>query len=125
MQSGLMASLFLGEIFRFGVFARGMLVFSALGFAVFGNFLRATTLSILASTQGLKSVDKWHDTAGFATLAFTLGALWLVAYLWHRYRTRRLPPHPPEPAPIPPLDSRLRVAGIGVFALAVLALAGT
>ena len=126
LQSGLMASLFFGEIFRFGMFARGLLVCSALGFAVFGNFLRATTLSIVASTQGLGAVDKWHDMAGYATLAFTLGALWLVAYLWHRYRARRQPPKPsPEPAPPLPVEPRLRAAGIGVFSLAVLTLAGT
>jgi exosortase len=126
LQSGLMASLFFGEIFRFGVFARGMLVFSALGFAVFGNFLRATTLSLLASTQGLGAVDKWHDTAGYATLAFTLGSLWLLAYLWHEFRTRRQPPKSsPTPAPLQAVEPRLRAAGLGVLVLGVITLAGT
>ena len=126
LQSGLMASLFFGEIFRFGLFARGALVFAALGFAVFGNFLRATALSIVGSTEGVPAVDKWHDTAGYAALAFTLGALWIVAYAWHQHRSRKSPPKStPEPAPPRPVDRRVRAAGAGVFVLAALSLAGT
>ncbi len=126
LQSGLMASLFFGEIFRFGVFARTILVFSALGFAVFGNFLRATTLSIVASTQGLESVDKWHDTAGYATLAFTLGSLWVVAYLWQQYRTRRQPSKSSlEPTTPLAVEPGLRAAALGILALGVITLAGT
>lgn len=126
LQSGLMASLFFGEIFRFGHFARGALVFAALGFAVFGNFLRATALSLLASIEGVAAVDKWHDTAGFATLAFTLGSLWIAAYGWHWYRKRKSPPKDaPEPSPAQSVEPRVRAAGVGVFVLAALSLAGT
>jgi exosortase len=126
LQSGLMASLFFGEIFRFGLFARGALVFAALGFAVIGNFFRATALSIAASTAGLGAVDKWHDTAGFAALAFTLGALWIVAYWWHQHRIRKSAlANLPEPAPPPPVSFPIRQAAFAALALAVMSLAGT
>ena len=125
LHSGLMASLFFGEIFRFGLFARGALVFAAMGFAVIGNFFRATALSIAASTAGLGAVDKWHDMAGYATLAFTLGSLWLLACLWHKYRTRRKPPEAtPEPTVPLIVETRLRAAALGALALAVATLAG-
>ncbi len=126
LQSGLMASLFFGEIFRFGMFTRGMLVFSALGFAVFGNFLRSTTLALIATTQGLDSLEKWHDAAGYATLAFTLGSLWILAYTLQRRRARRLPaPKPYEPLPLTAVQPPLRLAGLVALALSALSLGGT
>ena len=126
LQSGLMASLFFGEIFRFGIFARGVLLCAALGFAVIGNFLRATALSIAASTAGVGAVDKWHDTAGIAALVFTLGALWLVAYGWQQRRSRKSPSADfPEPAPPPSVVPSIRQAAYVALALAVISLAGT
>ena len=80
LQSGIMASLFLGEIFRFGGFFRTILVSVSILVAVFGNFLRATILSIIASNQGVTAVEKWHDIAGYAILVSTLGTLWLMAH---------------------------------------------
>lgn len=126
LQSGLMASLFFGEVFRFGVFARSALVFLALAFAVAGNFLRATALSLIASTQGLAAVDKWHDTAGYAALAFTLGALWLAAIGWQRIRNRTKTPMPaPDPGQAPAVPHALRVAGLAGLGLAATSLVGT
>ena len=126
LQSGLMASLFFGEIFRFGWFTRGCLVFSALGFAVFGNFLRSTTLALVATTEGMGSLEKWHDAAGYATLAFTLGFLWILAYFLHRRRVRRLPaPPPPESVPLPAVPPQLRRAGFVALAISALSLSGT
>jgi exosortase len=125
LQSGLMASLFLGEVFRFGLFARGFLVFAALAIAVFGNFLRATGLSIIASHQGPQAVVRWHDTAGFAILALTLGGLWLLAVFWNRLRSRH---HLPAPAAQPMLvliPPPLRTACIAIFGLSTVSLAGT
>lgn len=126
LQSGLMASLFFGEIFRFGWFTRGCLVFSALGFAVFGNFLRSTTLALVATTEGMGSLEKWHDAAGYATLAFTLGSLWILAYSLHRRRVRHLhqrsPAEPPALTAIPP---QIRMAGFCALAISALSLGGT
>jgi exosortase len=125
LQSGLMASLFLGEVFRFGFFARGALVFSALAIAVFGNFLRATGLSLLATHQGTKAVAEWHDAAGYAILALTLGGLWSIAYVWHRRRSRRHVRPPDSDSPAPPITSTLRTACFSVLALAAISLGGT
>ena len=86
LQSGIMAALFLGEIFRFGWFSRLALVSSAVAISLFGNFVRATALSLLASTSGIEAIETWHDTAGFLILGSTLGGIWLLAYWWHRRR---------------------------------------
>jgi exosortase/archaeosortase family protein len=125
LQSGLMASLFLGEIFRFGAFARIALVFSAVAIAVLGNFLRATGLSILASHEGTQAVARWHDIAGFAILGLTLGGLWLLADFWNRRRSRHRSPTPTTEQPPPEIPSPLRASCLAVFGLAILSLLGT
>lgn len=88
LQSGIMAALFFGEIFRFGWFSRVALVSCAVGISLVGNFLRATGLSLLASRQGIDAINTWHDTAGLLILFSTLGGIWLVA-LWRRSRGSR------------------------------------
>jgi len=82
LQSGIMAALFLGEMFRFGWFSRVALVGSAIGISLVGNFLRATGLSLLASDQGIDAIEKWHDMAGFLILGSTLGGIWFLAAWW-------------------------------------------
>ncbi len=89
LQSGIMAAFFLGEVFRFGFFSRGVLVFAAFALALFGNFLRASGLSILASVKGVSAVEKWHDLAGYLILAFTMGGLWTLALAYQRKRSSR------------------------------------
>ena len=89
LQSGIMAAFFFGEVFRFGFFSRGVLVFAAFGLALFGNFLRASGLSILASLQGLSAIEKWHDLAGYLILAFTMGGLWTLTLAYQRKRVAR------------------------------------
>ncbi len=125
LQSGVMASLFLGEIFRFGLFARAALVFSSVAIAILGNFLRATGLSILATHEGTAAVSRWHDTAGLAILGLTLGGLWLLADLWNRRLSRHRSPAPPTDAPPPRVSAPLRFSCLAVSAVAVLSLAGT
>ena len=127
LQSGLMASLFFGEIFRFGLFARSALVLAAFGIAIVGNFLRATALSILASHEGPAAVNAWHDTAGFVILGVTLGGLWLLAIAWQKWRMRRAKspplPHPVEPGwEVPP---GVRIASLVTAGLAIFALGGS
>jgi len=89
LQSGIMASLFFGEIFRFSGFFRSVLVSISIFVAVFGNFLRATILSIIASNEGVAAVEKWHDIAGYAILVSTLGTLWLISHFYNRFRSRQ------------------------------------
>ncbi|MEI8292368.1 MAG: exosortase/archaeosortase family protein [bacterium] len=80
LQSGIMASLFLGEMFRLKSVVRVVLVAVSILVALAGNFIRATLLSIVASTEGMAAVEKWHDLAGHTILASTLGAVFLFAY---------------------------------------------
>ena len=91
LQSGIMASLFLGEIFRFTGFFRTVLVAISIGVALFGNFLRATILSIIASSEGVDAVEKWHDMAGYSILISTLGTLWLTAHFYSTICSKRKP----------------------------------
>lgn len=128
LQSGVMAALFFGEIYRFGIFARFSLVLAALGIAIVGNFLRATGLSILASHQGPAAVNEWHDFAGFLILGTTLGGLWLLAILWQKWRTRRAgstPHSQPAAESSWALPPALRKASLATAILAILALGGT
>lgn len=81
LQSGIMASLFVGELFRFGYGIRGILFIVSILSALAGNFLRATFLSIIATRQGMSAVEKWHDIAGFGILGLTLGLIWLAAHI--------------------------------------------
>ena len=89
LQSGIMASLFLGEIFRFSGFFRIVLVSIAILVALLGNLLRTTILSIIASNEGVNAVEKWHDMAGYTMLLSTLATLWLIAHFYSTIRSKR------------------------------------
>ena len=121
LQSGIMAALFFGEIFRFGVFSRTMLVLLAIGVSVVGNFLRATGLAVIASHQGIPAVDQWHDFAGYAILALTLGTLWLVCYLKNKNAGSQPRRTPPQPAFILPPPVRTAAAIVLISSTASLA----
>lgn len=124
LQSGLMAALFLGEIFRFGWFSRVSLVACAVGLSLLGNFLRATGLSLLASSEGIAAIETWHDTAGFLILGTTLGGIWVLA-LWRKRRRGRegvVSVFAPQMVPVP---RSLGVAGGVVFVLGVISLGAT
>ena len=128
LQSGIMASLFLGEIFRFSGFFRIVLVSISILVALFGNFLRATILSIIASNEGVSAVEKWHDMAGYAILFSTLGTLWLIAHFHSTIRSKRAPASttikesPDAPLPI---SKPIVLACISAVFLAVTSIAGT
>lgn len=127
LQSGIMVSLFLGEIFRFGGFFRTILVLISILVAVFGNFLRATILSIIASNEGVAAVEKWHDIAGYAILASTLGTLWLMAHFYNRVRSKRnnAPSDPVDSDAPLPISKPLVVVCVSTILLTVTSLAGT
>ena len=124
LQSGIMAALFFGEIFRFGAFSRTMLVALAVGVSIVGNFLRATGLSVIASHQGVAAVDTWHDFAGYAVLVATLGTLWLDSHSKNK-RAGTLP-SPTQPT-LPPFRLPRPAGALSIFLLATSAasLAGT
>jgi exosortase len=126
LQSGIMAALFFGEVFRFTVFVRVALVASAVGLALIGNFLRATFLSIIASNEGVAAIQEWHDTAGYAILVLTLGGIWLVAYGYSKIRSRKMEPPRPSGIAAPVTVARnVRFACLAVVLLGAVSLAGT
>lgn len=128
LQSGIMASLFLGEIFRFSGFFRTLLLSISILVALFGNFLRATILSIIASSEGVDAVEKWHDMAGYAILISTLGTLWLSAHFYSTIRNKSTPASATiNDSPDAPLNisKPIVLACISTVFLAAASLAGT
>jgi exosortase len=79
LQSTLMVSLFLGELFRIRIFSRFVLIGIGLIFALFFNLVRAATLVYLAYAQGFLAMGKWHDLVGHGALGISLLLLGLVA----------------------------------------------
>jgi len=128
LQSGIMTSLFFGEIFRFGIFFRSVLLSISLFVALFGNFLRATFLSIIASNEGVAAVEKWHDFAGYAILASTLVTLWAIAWFYDNRRTKKNPSakaSKPFHATPPSIPRPVVTACVCTVLLAAACLAGT
>jgi len=80
LQSMLMASLFLGELWRFGKKARAILVVAGLAFALFFNLVRNTFLALIAYRAGSSpAFEWWHDSAGWSILLVSFLCLLLVA----------------------------------------------
>jgi len=79
LQSTLMASIFLGELYRLSLFGRFVLVGAGVGVAFLLNVVRTIFLSWQGAFHGIEATEKWHDTAGFAILAMVLIFLWLIS----------------------------------------------
>ena len=82
LQSGMMVSLFFGEILRLTAWRRVLLVGIAISAALAGNIIRSSLLAVVASRQGIASVASWHDPAGILVLLVTFGTVVLFAYRW-------------------------------------------
>jgi exosortase/archaeosortase family protein len=97
-QASIMASLFLGEYFRFSAWRRVLLVGAGSVLAVGGNLVRATILVRLASDWGAATMMEYHDRLG---LAETVGIfIALVGVAWSI--SRNSPEHGME-VPAPPI----------------------
>ncbi|MGF1449258.1 MAG: exosortase/archaeosortase family protein [Opitutales bacterium] len=83
VQTAFMMSLFFGEFFRLGGFARFMLVFSSFAVAFLFNFLRTLTLTIVGGNEGTEGIDRWHDPLGMVVMVACLVSLWLLARWFH------------------------------------------
>jgi exosortase len=84
LQSGMMVSLFFGEVLRLVPWRRLMLIAVAIGAALAGNIIRSSFLAVVASRQGMAAVSSWHDPAGILVLLLTFGTVVLFAYRWKR-----------------------------------------
>ncbi len=88
LQSTLMASLFLGGLYRLSIFGRVLLVLLGTGIAFLLNIVRTVFLSWQGAFHGIEATEKWHDSAGFAILAVVLICLWLISRFLEK-RTRK------------------------------------
>jgi exosortase len=114
LQTALMASLFLGELFRIRILARFALICIGLVLTLFFNVVRTVTLVWIAYTEGFAAMEKWHDPAGLSILSISLLLLYLVARL---LRCPVIPDHGDKSAArLKPLPMPL-VLGLGVWIL--------
>lgn len=122
LQSMVMLSLFLGEMFRLQLERRLALLVIGLSTTLLVNILRTTVLSYIGFTQGMGAVDRYHDLAGLAVLLVSLAATLGTAYLL-RPRETALPstPAPPLPRMLP---LRLCSALLGWFVIQEVAVEG-
>jgi exosortase len=81
LQSALMISLFLGELYRFSWVRRGVLVGASLIFVLLANLTRTTFLVWAAASHGLHQMEAWHDTAGNIIMLIVVPSLIGLAYL--------------------------------------------
>jgi exosortase len=84
LQGSLMAAIFLGEFFRFNAPRRFLLVAISILCALITNVVRVCFLAIAAGRDGIDAVGKWHDPAGFTTLAICVGAILCAALFLDR-----------------------------------------
>jgi exosortase len=81
LQTSLMIGLLFGEVKRLSVLRRLALVVCAAVIALLANFLRAVFLVMVAATENLSEVSRWHDIAGYSIIAFVFVATLALAYL--------------------------------------------
>ncbi len=84
LQGSLMASLVLGELFRFSLSRRAVLVASSLLVAFATNVVRAAFLAWSAARSGLDAVEKYHDPAGMTILLICVGIILAIALFLDR-----------------------------------------
>ena len=68
LQTTLMIALFMGELLRFGIIRRLILLAGGLGVAFVCNATRAFFLVWVSARSGTGAVAKWHDNVGMAVL---------------------------------------------------------
>jgi exosortase len=89
LQSGLMLSLFLGEMHRFPVWRRIGLVAASFLVVLVANLARTTFLTWIAATHGLHQMEGWHDSAGILVMCIVLPGL--VGLAWWMKRKSPAP----------------------------------
>jgi len=81
IQATLMASLFLGDLYRFRRSRRVFLLLAGATLAFVFNGIRAFLLSYIAAKEGIAATVRFHDPAGFTILYVCFGILWALAWL--------------------------------------------
>jgi exosortase/archaeosortase family protein len=70
------------------LFAAGILL------AIIGNIGRSLFPSLMANAHGLKSLDRYHDTAGWSILLFTTCTVALLAWALSKLESSLRTPTP-------------------------------
>src|SRR5579859_935227 len=81
LQSALMLSLFLGELYRFPLPRRLVLLPASLLLDLFANLARTSFLVWAAATKGLRTMEAWHDAARVLVMIIVLPAPLALAKL--------------------------------------------
>ncbi len=113
LQSALMISLFLGEMYRFSAVRRVALLALSFGFVLLANLTRTTFLVWAAANHGMKQMEAWHDNAGLLVMIIVLPGLMVLASLIKPRTMRAVAPISAPPARFPELP---RWAGISAIA---------
>ena len=88
LQTSLMIGLLFGELKRLSVLRRVALVAGAVAIALLANFFRAVFLVMVAATENLSEVSRWHDIAGYTIIALVfVGTMGLAYLLGRKQRT--------------------------------------
>ncbi len=107
LQSAVMATIFIGYLTLKRIITRFALLVGGVFLAILGNVFRSLFLSLVAHREGVESLHRFHDAAGWSILAFTVVGVALLA--WFFAAGERLlatshvgatgnPQHPPPPA---------------------------
>lgn len=88
-QGSLAASLILGELFRFDLIRRAILVALSIGAAFVINSVRVGFLAWNAAHGGANAVDQWHDSAGTFSFAICVVVIWAAAFRLETTTIRR------------------------------------
>jgi len=81
LQSALMVSLFLGELYRMLPLRRVALLTSSLLFVLLANLCRTSFLVWAAANRGLPQMEAWHSTAGLLVMFAVFAGLLALAQL--------------------------------------------
>jgi exosortase len=121
LQTTIMSSLFLGELYRLCLSRRAALFLVGILFAFACNLARSFVLVWLAATRGDAAIAQWHDGIGLGVMGVTVGGLLLLAHLLRRDEARIR--HLASPSARPHLIPRWFL--VTVIALVVVAEGGT
>ena len=80
LQTSLMMSLFLGEFYRIKPLNRVWLLLLSFFLSFLFNSSRTVVLTYIGATEGLGSLESWHDPLGYGVLVISLIGLWGTAY---------------------------------------------
>lgn len=80
-QSTLMASIFLGELYRFNLRHRLLTIIAGAILSLGFNVVRTLALTWVNIQKGEAGHDAWHDPAGYLVLACAFASLWLIC-IW-------------------------------------------